>query len=249
MRYYKLINNNEFVGIGTSLDMRRFQKKHGIFLVCDESEAQYMQCNGAIYRATWMLPADSNAKEVPVIQITEISQEEYEALYNAIRSNKQIEIEQEEPEQETTNENDGTDITIDYVKEAKVKEMKTECNKMITNGFDVELSDNQSHHFSLTVQDQLNLITSSQMVADGAETIPYYADGELCKYYTSEDMEKIIAKANAFKTYHVAYFNSLKTYIGSLRSMTKVAAITYESSIPSKYQSEVYIALKSELGL
>lgn len=249
MRYYKLINNNEFVGIGTSLDMRRFQKKHGIFLVCDESEAQYMQCNGAIYRATWMLPADSNAKEVPVIQITEISQEEYEALYNAIRSNKQIEIEQEEPEQETTNENDGTDITIDYVKEAKVKEMKTECNKMITNGFDVELSDNQSHHFSLTVQDQLNLITSSQMVADGAETIPYHADGELCKYYTSEDMEKIIAKANAFKTYHVAYFNSLKTYIGSLRSMTKVVAITYESSIPSKYQSEVYIALKSELGL
>lgn len=249
MRYYKLINNNEFVGIGTSLDMRRFQKKHGIFLVCDESEAQYMQCNGAIYRATWMLPADSNAKEVPVIQITEISQEEYEALYNAIRSNKQIEIEQEEPEQEATNENDGTDITIDYVKEAKVKEMKTECNKMITNGFDVELSDNQSHHFSLTVQDQLNLITSSQMVADGAKTIPYYADGELCKYYTSEDMEKIIAKANAFKTYHVAYFNSLKTYIGSLRSMTKVAAITYESSIPSKYQSEVYIALKSELGL
>ena len=68
-------------------------------------------------------------------------------LYNAIRSNKQIEIEQEEPEQEATNENDGTDITIDYVKEAKVKEMKTECNKMITNGFDVELSDNQSHHF------------------------------------------------------------------------------------------------------
>lgn len=249
MRYYKLINNNEFVGIGTSLDMRRFQKKHGIFLVCDESEAQYMQCNGAIYRATWMLPADSNAKEVPVIQITEISQEEYEALYNAIRSNKQIEIEQEEPEQEATNENDGTDITIDYVKEAKVKEMKTECNKMITNGFDVELSDNQSHHFSLTVQDQLNLITSSQMVADGAKTIPYHADGELCKYYTSEDMEKIIAKANAFKTYHVAYFNSLKTYIGSLRSMTKVAAITYESSIPSKYQSKVYIALKSELGL
>lgn len=249
MRYYKLINNNEFVGIGTSLDMRRFQKKHGIFLVCDESEAQYMQCNGAIYRATWMLPADSNAKEVPVIQITEISQEEYEALYNAIRSNKQIEIEQEEPEQEAINENDGTDITIDYVKEAKVKEMKTECNKMITNGFDVELSDNQSHHFSLTVQDQLNLITSSQMVADGAETIPYHADGELCKYYTSEDMEKIIAKANVFKTYHVAYFNSLKTYIGSLRSMTKVAAITYESSIPSKYQSEVYIALKSELGL
>lgn len=26
MKYYKLISNNEFIGIGTSFDMRKFQK-------------------------------------------------------------------------------------------------------------------------------------------------------------------------------------------------------------------------------
>ena len=62
-------------------------------------------------------------------------------------------------------------------------------------------------------------------------------------------MEKIIAKANDFKTYHIAYFNSLKAYINSLRSIDKVAAISYGDVIPSKYQSEVYIALKDKLGL
>ena len=249
MKYYKLINNNEFVGIGTSLDMRKFQKKHSIFLVCDESEAQYMQCNDSMYRATWMLPADVNAKEVPVVQIVEITQSGYEALHEAIKSNKKIEVEQDEPIQDESEENEETDITIDYVKDSKINEMKTNCNKIITNGFDVQLSDNQLHHFSLTVQDQLNLITSSQMVSNGVETIPYHADGETCKYYTSEDMKSVISKANLFKTYHVSYFNSLKTYINSLRSMDKIASISYGSDIPKKYQSEVYIALKSELEM
>lgn len=247
MKYYKIIDKNEFVGICTTLDMRKFQKKHSIFLVCDESEAQYVQCNGAMYHAVWMLPVDANA-QVPVVQITEIAQSEYNALYEAIKSDEQIKIEPEQS-QEEPEEDESTNITIGYVKESKIKEMKAKCSNMITTGFDIMLSDGKTYHFSLTLQDQLNLITSSQMVSDGAEEIPYHADGELCKYYASIDMEKIITKANDFKTYHVAYFNSLKAYINSLRSIDKVAAISYGDVIPSKYQSEVYIALKDKLGL
>lgn len=252
MKYYKLISNNEFIGIGTSFDMRKFQKKHGIFLVCDESEAQYIQCNGKMYRAIWMAPKDPNAQDVPIIDVIEIVQSDYEALYDAIKSNEEIQI---DIEPDTTEKEESTDVdesekmTIGYIKNAKINEMKTNCNKMITAGFDITLSDGESHHFSLTVQDQLNLITSSQMILDGSKTIPYHADGEQCKYYTSVDMEQIITKANAFKTYHVSYFNSLKMYISSLRSVDKVAAITYGSSIPSKYQSEVYIALKQEFEM
>lgn len=248
MKYYKIIDKNEFVGICTTLDMRKFQKKHNIFLVCDESEAQYVQCNGVMYHAVWMLPVDANAQDVLIVQITEITQSEYNVLYEAIKSDEKIEIEpelvQEEPE-----EDENSNITISYVKESKIKEMKSKCSNMITTGFDIVLSDGKTYHFSLTLQDQLNLITSSQMVSDGAEEIPYHADGELCKYYASIDMKKIIAKANDFKTYHVAYFNSLKAYINSLRSIDKVAAISYGDVIPSKYQSEVYVEWKDKLGL
>lgn len=248
MKYYKIIDKNEFVGICTTLDMRKFQNKHNIFLVCDESEAQYVQCNGLMYHAAWMLPVDANAQDVLIVQVIEITQSEYNALYEAIKSDEKIEIEPEQP-QEEPEKDEPTNITIDYVKESKIKEMKSKCSNMITTGFDIVLNDGKIYHFSLTLQDQLNLITSSQMMLDGAEEIPYHADGELCKYYDSIDMEKIIAKANDFKTYHIAYFNSLKAYINSLRSIDKVAAISYGDVIPSKYQSEVYIALKDKLGL
>lgn len=247
MRYYKIIMDNKFIGVGTTIDLRKFQKKNEIFLSCDESEAQYIQCDRKLYRSTWMLPEDLHKKTIPLASVIEIAQSEYEAIYKALESNKEITLDEEvyeEPEDNDINEEDK--ITIDYVKESKIKEMKLACNKIITDGFDIKLSDGESYHFSLTVQDQLNLITSYQMVLDGVETIPYHADGELCKYYSATDMSQIVEMANSFKTYHVAYFSSLKSYINSLQDINEIADISYSSDIPIKYQSEVYTALKSE---
>ena len=247
MRYYKIIMDNKFIGVSTTIDLRKFQKKNEIFLSCDESEAQYIQCDRKLYRSTWMLPEELHKKTIPLASVIEITQSEYEAIYKALESNKEITLDEEvyeEPEDDNINEEDR--ITIDYVKESKIKEMKSVCNKMITDGFDVKLSDGESHHFSLTVHDQLNLITSYQTMLDGVEMIPYHADGELCKYYSVTDMNQIVEMANSFKTYHVAYFNSLKSYINSLQDINKIADISYNSDIPIKYQSEVYIALKSE---
>lgn len=244
MRYYKIIINNEIVGIGTTIDLRKFQKKHEIFLSCDESEAQYIQYKEKMYHAVWMLPVAT--EEFLVADVVEIQQDEYETLLSAMESNETIEIvpDDEADNDDYVDENDK--ITIDYVKKSKINEMKATCNKMITNGFDIKLSDGESHHFSLTIQDQLNLITSSQMILDGIQTIPYHADGELCKYYSITDMDQVVSMANSFKTYHVAYFNSLKSYINSLQDINKISAISYGDDIPVKYQSEVYIALKYE---
>ena len=245
MRYYKIIMNNKFVGIGTTIDLRKFQKKNKIFLSCDESEAQYIQCGKGMYHAMWMLPVTTDTYFVA--DVMEIQQNEYNILLSAIESNEEIQV---LPDEDVNNEVDDIKeedtLTIDYVKESKIKEMKLSCNKMITEGFDIKLSDGKSHHFSLTLQDQLNLITSYQMVLDGIETIPYHADGELCKYYSVTDMDQIVGRANSFKIYHVAYFNSLKSYINSLQDTNEIANITYGDDIPTKYQSEVYISLKNE---
>lgn len=247
MRYYKIIMNNKFIGIGSSVDLRRFQEKNKIWLSCDESEAQYIQCQGKLYHSLWMLP--SIVEEPLIADVVEIQQSEYDTLLSVIESNEEIVILPSE-EETSSNEDDYVDendsITIDYVKESKINEMKSICNKMITNGFDMKLSDGESHHFSLTIQDQLNLITSSQMILDGIQTIPYHADGELCKYYSIADMDQVVNMVNSFKTYHVAYFNSLKSYINSLQDINKISAISYGDDIPVKYQSEVYIALKYE---
>lgn len=46
-----------------------------------------------------------------------------------------------------------TDENIDAVKEAKIAEMSIVCNEIIVQGFDITLSDNQKHHFSLEVSE------------------------------------------------------------------------------------------------
>ena len=110
---------------------------------------------------------------------------------------------------------------------------------VITNGIDIVLSDNNTYHFSLTTQDQLNLITLSTMIAGGQEMVPYHADSELCRYYSATDMLNVIQKATEFKSFQVTYFNSLKAYIESMNSVRAIGAVQYGIDIPEEYQSDV----------
>lgn len=180
VKYYKLINGENFVGVGTSLDMRMFQLKHRIILACTEEKAQYIQCGDKMYRALWMVPVNNDTISYETLDVILIEKEEYDILYEAIESGEDIVVEPEEtPEVEDEVIVDpNTEVTVDYVKSAKIAEMSAVCNKVIENGIDVTLSDGITYHYSLTTQDQLNLITLSTMVASGEDAIPYHADGE-----------------------------------------------------------------------
>jgi len=130
----------------------------------------------------------------------------------------------------------------------KIAEMSNTCNKVITNGFDVILSDGNSYHFSLTTQDQLNLITLSSMVANGETQIPYHADGELCRFYSAEDINTIITTATQFKTYQVSYFNALKAYVESMTDIETIGAVVYGVEIPAEHQSDVLKVLLAAMA-
>lgn len=240
VNYYKLISGTNIVGIATSLDFRRFQKKHKIILICDEQAAQYVQYKDILYHDNWMLPITSDLYEYESAEVIQIDEKEYNTLKTALETEDEIVIEPETPVEEEPEYVDPNEvITVDYVKSVKIAEMSNTCNNVITNGFDVVLSDGNSYHFSLTTQDQLNLITLSSMVANGEKQIPYHADGELCRFYSAEDINIIITTATQFKTYQISYFNALKAYIGSLDDMNEIGAITYGIEIPAEYQSDV----------
>ena len=68
----------------------------------------------------------------------------------------------EEPHEEPIPEviDDEPNITLEYVREAKLKQMSTACKHTIENGFDLIIR-GETHHFSLTTQDQLNLMNLS----------------------------------------------------------------------------------------
>ena len=187
-----------------------------------------------------MLPITTDLYKYESAEVIQIDEQEYNTLKTALETEDEIVIEPETPVEEEPEYVDPNDvITVDYVKSVKIAEMSNTCNKVITNGFDVILSDGNSYHFSLTTQDQLNLITLSSMIASGETQIPYHADGELCRFYSAEDINTIITTATQFKTYQVSYFNALKAYIESMTDIETIGAVTYGMEIPAEHQSDV----------
>lgn len=239
--FYKLINGQNFVGIATSDDFLKYQTKNAILLTCGEGSAQYVACNDQLYHASWMAPIITEQYLYEFADVVEITQEEYDALYQAIHDGDEIPVipdPQDEPE--PPEEQDEDEITVPYLREKTIERMSATCHQIITDGFDIVLSDEKQHHFSLTEEDQLELFVLSQSAKLGETFLPYHADDESCVFFTPEDIILTASTAQAFKTYHKTYFNSLKMYIKSLRSIRTLSNVSYGMEIPEKYQSEVY---------
>jgi hypothetical protein len=128
------------------------------------------------------------------------------------------------------------------MRDTKINQMSKACRTTIESGFDLDLR-GETHHFSLTTQDQLNLMSLSA-IAQTQSLIPYHADGEECTFYTPEEINEIIAAAASFKNYQLAYYNALKTYINTLDSIEAIAAIEYGTPVPDEYKSDVLRVLE-----
>lgn len=242
MTYYKIIINNQIIGVATSMNCLRFQNKHLTLERTVDDLAEYIECIDQLYHATWMAPIKTDIYHYTIAAIIEISQEEYTILVPAIENNP-IPIEENEEEEQPVISNDDPDITVEFVRKAKINEMSRACNQIIEAGFDITLNENVEH-FSLTTQDQLNLISLSAMAQAGTEAIPYHADGQICRFYTAAEINQIVSAATQFKIYQTTYYNALKNYINSLDTIEEIAAITYGTSLPEEYKSEVLKALE-----
>lgn len=238
MSYYKIIQNSQIIGVSTSNFCFRFEPQHSMLKRAALEMAEYIECSKTLYHAFWMQSIKTNIYPYQNADILEIDQAEYDILAPATE-NAPVPIENEEEEiviPEPVNPVD--EITLEYVRAAKISEMSRICNRTIENGFDLEI-EGEVHHFSLTVQDQLNLITLSSMAAQGATQIPYHADGELCKFYSAAEINMIVNQATIWKTYHTTYYNALKAYINSLETIEEIGAITYGTELPEEYQTDV----------
>ncbi len=245
MYYYEVIIGNEFVNICTTANMGRWQTKHSIILGCNEDVAEFAMLDDSYYHAGWMCKVnDAFPHETIDADVIPIEKDVYDTLVAAIENDEEITIENDAEVKEDTYSADvvyeeGEEETLEYLIATKISEMSSTCNKVIYAGFDIALSDGESHHFSLTTQDQLNLITLSTLVASGETVIPYHADGEQCKYYSVEDITAITTMATFYKTYQVSYFNALKLYIQSLTDMSDVTAVYYGMEIPDDFVTDV----------
>lgn len=246
MKFYKLIQDTSFIGIASSENFREYNEDSGYLLMSNEVNGQFVELHSQLYRDTWMalLPQKQfSFQEARIIEITEQEFMEILALdfVDDLDYDPYIGPDYEPPVYDEPTDN-ADEVTLEYAKAQKLLQLSQTCRMTIENGFDLELR-GETHHFSLTTQDQLNLLSLNTMTAT-QQLIPYHADGETYIFYTVDEINQIVSTANAFKTYHTSYYNALKSYVNALESIEAVTAITYGTPIPDEYKSDVLMALE-----
>ena len=244
MKYYKLLTALDFIGIASSSEFKRINPINGWLLTSDENQGQFISINNKLYRDFWMQPISDVSLSYENVNVREITQEEYDTIRKAMQREEEIIIDDDDEEEEVipvAPSAEELDLMLEYVRNAKIKEMSAACRAAIENGFDIVLSDGESHHFSLTTQDQLNLMALSNITDD---VIPYHADGEFTQFFSAADIKAIIDGALKHKTYQTTYYNSLRNYINSLSTIEEISEITYGIAIPEEYKSDVLKVLE-----
>jgi len=155
MKYYKLLTTLDFIGIASSSEFKRINPINGWLLTSDENQGQFISINNKLYRDFWMQPISDVNLSYENVNVREITQEEYDTIRKAIQREEEIIIDDDEEEEviPVAPSAEELDLMLEYVRNAKIKEMSATCGAAIENGFDIVLSDGESHHFSLTTQD------------------------------------------------------------------------------------------------
>ena len=242
MKYYKLIIDNQIIGVVSSNNFIRYSPLVDCFLRSNEIEGEYICFQGKLYRTTWMSSIQIQ-QPYTLVNTVEISEEEYQIFMEAIEQNHELpeDPDYDEPIIEPTE--DPIDVaSVEFIRSSKINEMSRACRATIEGGFDLAIR-GKIKHFSLTTQDQINLMNLGTM-AQTQSLIPYHADGEQCEFYTSEEINQIIKMYTNFKAYHTTYYNALKTYVNTLETIEEIAAITYGIEIPDAYKSDVLKVLE-----
>lgn len=250
VNYYKVYKDGELYCVNNIF--LRYQAKHNTLLACDIQEAQYI-CSPSgeeIWHARWLNKIPDGAPQYPTMESAEIPEDEYRALMSVSDDGNlsDADIEDDPILEETPPDDAEAAEQLDFVRQRKIEQMSQLCNDAIVSGVDVELSDGNTHHFSLTLEDQMNLLSLQSMIFAGADAIPYHADGEECRYYSAEDFTAIATAVTNWKLYQESYFNSLRAYIQSMETMPELLAVEYGMEVPEEYQTVVLRQIMSQMG-
>ncbi len=154
-------------------------------------------------------------KELSVVAIEEITTEEFNRLQSLLNSNS----------------SDDSNSDLAKAKQRTIKRISSLCKSKITDGFSVKLTDGKTYDFKLTTDDQLNLILLENQLNAGSTNFLYHATNQPCRFFSREDMTRIIAAFKRYVQYHTTYFNVAKQYINSLTDLTKINKFTYGTDV------------------
>lgn len=128
--------------------------------------------------------------------------------------------------------------TLEEVKEGKLFELSSICNQSIINGVDLVIDEN-TEHFSYNIEDQNNIDDIFNMASTTNLSQPYHCDHGNCKLYTVEQVSALYTAQKLNKTHHTTYYNQLKSYTLSLKTVKEVESIFYGYKLSGIYD-EIY---------
>jgi hypothetical protein len=157
-------------------------------------------------------------KELDIVTIEEIAIDEFNRLKSLLNSDSE------------------QNIAVSELKKARqiaINRISSFCKSKITDGFSIKLSDGATYNFKLTTEDQLNLLLLENQLSAGCTSFLYHATNQPCRFFSREDMTRIIAAFKRYVEYHTTYFNVAKQYINSQTDLDKVNKFTYGTDVSS----------------
>ena len=241
---YKIIQNGEVISVIDS-PIWVTQLSNGSIIRSGLSNAMcVVSADGSqslhIVGAKKFAKAGRKFEDVEAVYIDSAEAEELKTLLNLGTSvSGDAAVEWDEPADESEPEIIDDNATLSEVKKRKISLLIEDSRQAIYDGVDVETSAG-TEHFALGVNEQLDLITLYSLASTDVKQIPYHnSDGE-CRYYSGEDILKIISAANKLKMYHSAYMDSLKRWVSAIQSISEVGQVKYGDTIPDAYCTDVY---------
>lgn len=130
-----------------------------------------------------------------------------------------------------TNISESTELV--QCRSRKITEMCAICQTTITNGIDYN-----GAHYRLNTTDQINL-TSLYTLAQTGKSVPYHADGDICRMFTPEEFIPLVQNSIQWITYHTTYYNLLKHQIANMDTIEEVEAVSYGMALKEDYQAVI----------
>ena len=127
--------------------------------------------------------------------------------------------------------------SIDEIKQEKIQELNQKCNETIINGFYSD-ADRTKKLYDFELENQVNLSTKAyqlqiaKLAGQPITTVSYYAKGETCHDYTSDQFLKLAQDGEDWKTTNIVkYKDKLKPMVEACTTVETVNAITWDTIV------------------
>ncbi len=117
-----------------------------------------------------------------------------------------------------------------------------DCTAAIYAGVDVE-----GKHYSLQAHDQTEIMTQLSAVREGAQAVPYHADGEVCRMYPAQEFAAVAAAAQAHILYHRTYCNHMFAWIRRA-TRKQLEGIFYGAELPQDLKDSMAALMGDAAG-